>query len=433
MSPDNDAPLAVGPWSIGEINFAEPSRSSYRATTRGLTADILILDVAPGWMTVIEGDLSGGKKLYSHELPGVLDWSLGAQPRWIASEAVAGTRLEQVLRESGPLDPASWAELAKTALIGCAALRAAHIRSFQLTGDSFVVDGRDIHMTEYWAGVFDDSPFTPEGRSSLSQLSAADDKYSIGKVLTLAMGLDPATGIPSDWIPERHGFTPAHVQFVQQLCDSDPSARPTTETALLSIPGRDPSWTVPVFALDKPWKPRVKRKLQRLVLIGVVGVALVAALALGINWLSQSAGPGDEAGAAPAISDPPKPDVREVQITFPNGEGKTLRDAANVNYTVWVCYPAKKLDRSKPNQLVLEEQVDEAWRKVDVPSLRVDESRFCPKQGVALQYVAAVSAQAPLTTLWSPCRNFRLLVPLKGSTKRDSIRICVQQRLDPQE
>lgn len=433
MSPANDAPQAVGPWSIGDVNFAEPSRSSYRATTRGLTADILILDVAPGWISVIDGDLTGGKKLYSHELPGVLDWSLGAQPRWIASEAVAGARLQHVVRESGPLDPQSWAELAKTALIGCAALRAAHIRSFQLTGNSFVVDGSDIHMTEYWSGVFEDTPFTPEGRSSLSQLSAADDKYSIGKVLTLAMGLDPVTGIPSDWTPEQHGFSSAHVQFVLRLCDPDPAARPTTESALLSIPGRDPSWTVPVFALDKPWKPRAKRKLQRLALIGIAGVAVAAALALGINWLSQSAGQGDEVGAAPATSEPPLPGAREVQITFPNGEGKTLQDDAEVNYTVWVCYPTQKLDRTKLDRLVLEEQVDEAWRKVDAPSLRVNESRSCPKRRVALQYVAPVAAQAPLTTLWSPCRNFRLLVPEKGSTKSDSIRICVQQRLNPQE
>lgn len=429
MTDTPDHPRSIGPWQVREVLYVEPNRRCYRGAAGALLADIVVLDASGPDAGTLNGDVTRSKEILSHEIPKVLDASLARSPYWIASDDAHGTLLRGTLEDSGPLQPAAWAELAKTALIGCAALRSAQVTSFQMSPNTFVVDGDDIHMCNYWTASLEDGPFTPPGRSRLRDLTAADDKFAIGRLLQLAMGLPLDKPLSSDSeLPT--GYTIEHVDFLKRLMSTDPTHQLSTEAALRSIPGRDPSWSLPVFALDKAWRPRMKRRAQRIaVWTAVAAVVSVAALA-GISWIAQSSdGAEAEAASAASESSAAVTPMRIVRVRALGGEfpDQILENASR--YQVDLCVKAGDLalggDAADPR---MQELIDGKWTKTSIPVV-VSRNEACGNKEARVSF-NGLAPNSPATQDWGPCQSLQVVIPRKASKKPLKIQYCVEQRTE---
>ena len=427
MTDTPDLPRTIGPWEVREVLYVETHRSCYRGAAGALLADIVVLDTAGLGVGSLDGDVTRSKAILTYEIPKVLDAALARSPYWIASDDAHGTLLGRALENSGPLAPTAWAELAKTALIGCAALRSAQVSHFQMSPNTFVVDGDDVHMCNYWSASLEDGPFTPPGRSTLGDLTPADDRFTIGRLLQLAMGLPLDRPLSSDSIIPA-GYTIEHVDFLKRLMASDPTNQLSTEAALRSIPGRDPSWNVPVFALDKAWQPRMKRRAQR-VAIWVAVAALVAVTALaGISWIARSSdGPevSSESGASDqsALGAP----TRVVRVRALDGEfpDEVLENASL--YQVDLCVNARDLDLgSDAADPKLRELIEGEWATT-TRKVVVERDDSCGKKQARVSF-AGLAPNSPATDEWGPCQSLQVVVPRKAPNKPLKIEYCVEQR-----
>lgn len=427
MTNDPEVPTSIGPWQVREVIFVESYRRCYRVGTGALLADIVILDPPGSRVGILAGDVDRSKAILTYEIPKVLDSSLGQEPYWIASDDAHGKTLSLTLEESGPLDPAAWAELAKTALIGCAALRSARVTNFQLSPNTFMVDGDEIHMCNYWSTKLDPGPFAPPGRIGLQDLGPADDKFAISRLLTLAMGLPLDKPLTLETIVPS-GYTAEHIRYLKDLASTDPVKQLSTESALRSIPGRDPSWNVPVFALDKAWQPRMKRRAQRTA-IWVSLAAMVAAVALvGLNWLTGSLGEsGSESEASAAESSAPSTPTRIVRIRAFEGEfpDKILENASL--YQIDLCLKRGDLDLGPdaPDPK-LQELVEGKWTTTARRAVVTDDTD-CGKRQVRVSF-SGLATNSPATEEWGPCQSLQLVVPRKAPKKPLKIQYCVEQR-----
>lgn len=429
MTDTPDQPRSIGPWTVRDVLYIEPHRRCYRGAAGALLADIVVLDASTPDAGTLAGDVTRSKEILSHEIPKVLDASMERSPYWIASDDAHGTLLGSTLEDSGPLQPPAWAELAKTALIGCAALRSARVSSFQISPNTFVVDGDDIHMCNYWSATLESGPFTPPGRSRLRELTAADDKFAIGRLLQLAMGLPLDRPLTSDSeIPP--GYTREHVDFVKRLMTTDPTHQFSTETALRSIPGRDPSWSIPIFALDKAWQPRLKRRAQRLAIWVTVAAVVAAAALVGISWITRSSG-GAEDGSAAAASAPSAggSPTRIVRVRAFGGEfpDQILADASL--YQIDLCLKAGDLalgrDAGDPR---LQELIEGKWTTTSV-QVAVARDDACGKKEARVSFTGLAS-NSPATEDWGPCQSLQVVIPRKNSGKPLKIQYCVEQRIE---
>lgn len=429
MTDTPDRQRSIGPWQVREVLYVEPHRRCYRGAAGTLLADIVVLDASRPDAGTLGGDVTRSKEILSHEIPKVLDASLAQSPYWIASDDAHGTLLGHALEESGPLRPPAWAELAKTALIGCAALRSAQVSSFQMSPNTFVVDGDDIHMCNYWSTSLEGGPFTPPGRSRVRDLTAADDKFAIGRLLQLAMGLPLDRPLPSESeIP--NGYTIEHVNFLKRLMSTDPTDQLSTEAALRSIPGRDPSWSIPVFALDKAWQPRMKRRAQRAAMwITIAAVVAVAAL-VGINWITRSSG-GAEAESAPAASESSEggTPARIVRVRAFGGEfpDEILENASL--YQIDLCVEAGDLalgrDAAEPR---VQELIEGKWTSTSRELVVARDDACGPKE--ARVSFSGLAPNSPATEEWGPCQSLRVVIPRKAAKKPLRIEYCVEQRTE---
>ena len=433
MSLNPEDPKIIGPWAVQSLNFREPYRRSFRATAGALSADIMLIDAPAGVRTRLSTDVVASKAIVTNELPRALDSSMTSDLQWIASDVVPGRRLKQTLEVNGPLSTQAWAELAKTALVGCAALRAAGISSFQLTDNTFVIDGDEVHMADFWAGRPAHGPFLPDTGRPLNHLVAADDKDAIGRILLVAMGCDADATVPESDEGLRGGFGNAHLDFVRALTSPNPSARPTTEVALRSIPGGDPTWGVPIFALDKPWKPRMKRRAQRGLLWVGVAAAVVGLAVVGLRWLGQSASTDNGAAVASVpteqSSSATPQGAREIRFSFSKGEAPDQVFAVSPPTEFFFCYQSKDIDRGSSRGVTLEEFAGDTWMRRDDLKPVMAKTSKCPKGTIAIAFTPSVPELETSSAEWTPCQELRVLVPMTGDKGRKAIRICVQQRL----
>ena len=424
-----DHPRSIGPWAVREVLFIEPHRRCYRGAAGVLLADIVVLDASAPAAGTLTGDVTRSKEILSHEIPKVLDASLARSPYWIASDDAHGTLLGSVLEDSGPLQPPAWAELAKTALIGCAALRSAQVSSFQLSPNTFVVDGDDIHMCNYWSATLESGPFTPPGRSRLRDLTAADDNFAIGRLLQLAMGLPLDRPLTSDSeIPT--GYTSEHVHFVKRLITTDPTHQLSTETALRSIPGRDPSWSVPVFALDKAWQPRLKRRAQRLTIWVMVAAVVAVAALIGISWITRSSSGAEDGSAATAsVPSPGGSPTRIVRVRAFGGEfPEQILENASL-YQIDLCVKARDLalggDARAPR---LQELIEGTWTTTS-SQVVVARDDACGRKEARVSFTG-LAPNSPAAEDWGPCQSLQVVIPRKSSGKPLRIQYCVEQRIE---
>lgn len=432
MNLSEDDPRRIGPWEVESVHFREPGRRSYAARIKSLSADILLVDVATDSRAALRANLQRAKGVFSLEIPRVLDSSLDTSPQWVASDPVSGQRLADVLQDRSALSPHQWAELAKTALIGCAALRAQDIKAFQLSGNTFVIDRNDVHMVDMWAGMFVPSAMYPEEKSRLNELSPQDDKYAIGKILTFAMGIDPgAEAISVDQVMSA-GYTQAHMDFISRLTSDRAEERPSTERALRMIPGGDPGWTVPVFALDKPGRQRAKQKAQRGLIVGAVGILGVALIVGAIAFLgSRSNGPAsgtqaNDAGTNSEISEP----IVEARLSYVNQDAppEVFTDADFYSFS-W-CFPDDNLRMDEiPSRLVLQELDQDEWKTDSDVIVRIVPLVKCGDGLSAVSFTAPLPDVTPTSEEWTPCKDYRVLVPRLSSERRAPIRFCLQQRV----
>lgn len=432
MTSRADIPEAIGPWQIQGLIFEEEFRRCFRARARSLSADIMVLDVPGSRVGSLDADVTRSQAIVSYEIPKVLDAELARAPMWIASDDSEGTLLGTTLEESGPLSPSAWAELAKTALIGCAALRSVGVRNFQISPQTFTVTADDIHMCNYWAAKLEPSPFTPPGKTSIAELGPSDDKFAIGKLLQLAMGLSPARPIGDEQtLPV--GYTQEHIAFIRQLTSTEPTSGMSTEFALRAIPGRDPRWTVPIFALDQAWKPRMQRRAQRIAIWAMaISVALtavfLAARWIGGSWGSESVSPAGPEGTSG--SDQPGTPTRIIRIRSFNGEfpEETLTNASV--YQLAFCIENTNLDLGrKATKPSLNELRDGDWERIS-RNVVVTGGRPCrdKEARVTLQAVASTAVRA--TEDWSPCQSMQVSIPREGERKPELIEYCVEQRTE---
>jgi len=425
-------PRSIGPWRIEALNFREPGRTSYAATTGSLAADILVVEVSPASRAGFRANLERAKSVFSLEMPRVLDASLDHEPRWVASDKQTASRLSEHLETQDHLEPQQWAELAKTALIGCAALRANGIKAFQLSPNTFVIDSADIHLSEVWAGSYHPNPLYPDEGKLLNELTTADDLRAIGRLLAISMGAAPELTDFSAASLEDFGYTDEHLEYVRRLTAADPRTQPSTEVAIKTIPGRDPSWTVPIFALDKPGRVRAQRHAQRGILWGaaaVVGAGLIAGLGFLLNSNGGDSSDGGTESDLQSTSEEQAALIREVRLTFAQeGADPVVMEVADTYDFSW-CYPEANLNTDEiPDRLVLQSLDGEKWttdRSVDV---EVVTSPQCSGDELA------VSLTAPLPTVldepfgWTSCSDYRVLIPRLSSDRRAPIRYCLQVR-----
>ena len=431
MNSSGDHPKSIGPWQIQRVNFSEPGRSSYVGTTSGLAANILVLEGAGSLNAPLTAALNASKRLSTREIPAVLDFAVDVSPPWVASTEVTGTRLGDLVEHSGALEPRQWAELARTALIGCAALRSVNIGAFQLTPNTFVVTQVDVHLTDFWATQVNPSPFEPPTDGGAPSNASTHDMAVIARLLAYAMGLDPEQIHSATSEGLRHGFTSEHLAFLKSLAPVEGGQPLTTEKAVKAIPGRDPSWTVPPFALEKPWKPRAQRKMQSIILRAALVLAVVGAVAGLIAWV-RIASSGDEAPiAAEVVEDPtkqPEP-TRLIKLTYLGKEPTEdiLTDVST--YTFVSCFDKNDLRMSEiPERLVLQKKVAGVWKSDPNVNIKVEELPRCKDAGAALTFTAPILTTENVSDQWSPCQDFRVLVPRVSTSKRANIRFCIQQR-----
>lgn len=429
MELGDDDPRRIGPWEVQSVHFKEPGRASYAARINSMSADILLLDVPTQNRMGLRSNLQKSKTIATLEIPKVLDASLDSSPQWIACDPVSGERLYQYLNTNDSLPPHLWAELARTALIGCAALRSADIKGFQMSLNTFVIDRDDIHMADVWAGSMQESELYPPDKTRLSDLMSTDDKFAIGRLLTAAMGMDLQQGSEGTQVPAVDGFSQQHVDFVTSLMAPDQGSRPTTEQALRSIPGRNPSWAVPVFALDKPGRQRAKRKMQKGLIWAGAGAAAIAALAGGLIWLTGDSEPADaQVAEASSAELPADPDI-ELRLTFAKDSAEPVIFTNVDEYSFLYCYPDANLRMEEiPDRLVFQRLTGDEWETDRDVTVAVGASEECPDGESAVTFETAAPPRGYLTDEWTACRDFRVLIPRLSSDKRAPIRYCLQQR-----
>ena len=429
MELGEDDPRRIGPWAVQSVHFKEPGRASYAARINSMSADILVLDVPSQNRLGLRSNLQKSKTLSTLEIPRVLDASLDSVPQWIACDPVSGERLSEYLIANKFLPKDLWAELARTSLIGCAALRSADIKGFQMSLNTFVLDGNDIHMADVWAGSMQPSDLYPPDKTRLSDLMAVDDKFAIGRLLASAMGVDISGESLDMTAATTHGFDEQHIAFVQMLMRDDRSSRPTTESALKAIPGRRSEWAIPVFALDKPGRQRAKRKLQRGLIWASVGAVIVAMIAGLVLWLTGDSGT-EEGEVAQAIVVEASPDpVVELRLSLAKGDFEPVIFTDADEYSLEYCYPDANLNMDEiPDRLVFQQLNGEKWITDDSVKVQVKTSTTCPDGESAVTFTTAAPPRGYLTDDWTPCRDFRVLIPRLSSDKRAPVRFCLQQR-----
>lgn len=395
-----------------------------------MSADILVLDVPSENRAGLRANLQKAKNIATLEIPKVLDASLDSVPQWIACDPVSGSRLADFLTATPALPPHLWAELARTALIGCAALRSQGIQAFQMSENTFVIDRTDVHMADVWAGSMQESDLYPAERTRLVDVTATDDKLAIGRILTLAMGVDLHTDDGELRAALDNGFNQGHIDFVKSLTASNAAARPTTEKALRAIPGRNPEWSIPVFALDKPGRQRAKRRAQKGVLWAGAAVLAAAAVAGGFVFLSGGSNSSDgDTASAPSPQPTSLDPVIELRLTLAKGEAEPEVFTDVDEYSFRYCYPEANLRTDEiPERLVFQRLVGDEWETDPDIDVRVVPSQRCPDGESAVTLTAPAPLADSLTEAWTSCQDFRVLIPRLSSDKRAPIRFCLQQR-----
>lgn len=431
VSSSENAPRAVGPWTVQSVNFHEGGRTSYRCSIGDLSADVTLLTAEVTDIPLITSSLERSKGIFALEVPSVLDYSISAEARWVASDCASGDRLSTILAQRDALHPDQWVNVARTALIGCAAFRSAGIRGFQLSLNTFVIDGDSVIMADAWASAFQRSDLYDVASPYLHDITSADDKYAIGQILTIAMGLDPSTDDFDLPTLVSRGYTHEHVAFVQQLTNARISQRPTTETALKSIPGGNPDAVLPLFALDHPDRYMRKRKARK-------AFAWIAAIALGIaavaggTFIVLDAGdepPSSGSETAAPVPTSEAPLDREVRITLVNKEGPREIQIASEEFRFTWCYPEANMNMDEiPERLVFQQLDGEEWITDESVSIYLGSASKCAQEEVALSTTAPLPAITNLNLTWSPCQDFRILIPRISSDRRAPVRFCLQQR-----
>lgn len=433
MQASESDPTTIGPWHVESVNYRSPGRVSYRATTSGLEADLLLINVPPHALSLLDNALKMSKRVLTHEFPRVLDYSLNRSVTWIASDRTDGNRLGPVIGEEQALSLPLWAELAKTALIGASALRSVGIDTFQMTPDTFIVTGDgDVVLADFWSAELQPGPFNAPDASRLNRLSSADDVFTIGKILIAAMGIDPAAKPELAVISER-GYTQAHLDFVASLTSPNPQDRPSTQRALETIPGADPSWTVPVFALERPGVARAKRKAQKMILLAGVGAVVLGVLAGGALLLkdrfgsdARADGPADKQVSASAE---PADNTYTLRLTLAKGD-ETPEIFTNVDdYTFGVCSTnTKLLTPSVAKRIEFQTLLNDEWITLkDVRAVTAQEPGMCRDKEVRVSVTLPAPDPRGAPGQWSKCTDFRLLIP-EGKKNRTPVRYCLQTR-----
>lgn len=424
-------PKQVGPWQIDAVNFREDGRTSYRASIGELRADLTVLSQSAPNERRLDIDLGASKHVFALQIPNVLDFSASANPPWVAADPAPGLRLTEVLASADALSPRQWTELGRSALLGCAALRSARIRTFQLSPNTFTIDGDSVYMADAWTNEFHRNPYYDIASPYLSEVTPTDDKYAIGKLLMLAMGLDPSDPNPTLSSVASYGYTDKHLDYVRQMTSPRLTQRPSTEAALRSIPGGDPDVAIPLFALDRPERVLLKRKLVKAALwAGAVAAGGTALVAVFFVFLDSSEEPPTAQTQVADVSESPAGiEPRSVRITLVNKDGpeQILEESSEFKFT-W-CYPEANMNMDEiPDRLVFQRLDGDEWITDESIAVYMGTASKCADDEIALSSTAPLPDVNSLTTLWSDCQDFRILIPRLSSDRRAPVRFCVQQR-----
>jgi serine/threonine protein kinase len=189
----------------------------------------------------------------------LLDGGLVGERVFLASSAVAGASVEQVVTGGGPLAPATALELGVQLARGLAAVHRAGLTAEGLRPERVLV-GADGNLRLPWVGVGSlvvglgprrrDDPFlAPEvrsgrPRSARQPVALAADLYAWGALLHFALLGEPAAGAAVErWQPEAArmrsipGVSTELVQTVERCLADDPAARPADAAALVDSIG----------------------------------------------------------------------------------------------------------------------------------------------------------------------------------------------------
>lgn len=434
----NGGPSAIGSWKLEKLLAEGPFATVYAVSRAGIQAHIQVVN-----MSRPDDDVTGATVLqnarrlrtfFSPEIATPLDeLTLEGEPALVC-DAPRGSSVADIFKRGKPLTPIVWTELARALLLGAAALRAGRVQCLQLTPrsvyiDTSLVSAPRVILADFWtAGPLDPDYCAPEFQSVLEGTSRADC-FSIGRILLQAFAPEKHVDQIREQDAVAAGFTAEQFLLAQRLTERDSNQRLTVEQALRSLPGIALS-TIPLFAQDAPHLTLRRRAIRKWASVGLIAGLVFALLAFGLPRVLNSLGPSPDPAAVEqkTLLETPDEDKFLVWMRLTKDE-KLFPFLDSKTYTFRYCFTNPELSAIDEQRRVIVQKLDgEEWSTTPI-SVLVKQKTGCEGNSYLLEFTTRMPfVPEQLTSEWSDCVRYRVLVPDKGKEKRASIPYCVQAK-----
>jgi serine/threonine protein kinase len=253
-------PRTVGPWQVHSRLGAGGMGVVFYASSGDQHAAVKV--IRPGLLDTpatrdrFRREVQILSRLRDQHICRYLDAELETEPTWLALEYLAGPVLRDEVAHNGPLDDATWWELAAGLAQALSVLAANRVTHRDLKPGNVILSERGAVLIDFGianpedatsltaTGLVTGSPawLAPE-QANLEPTGPATDIFTLGSLLAFAATGRPPFGegasvavlmaiIKRD--PDLAGMDPIRAQFVRDLLDKDPAKRPTAQQVLES-------------------------------------------------------------------------------------------------------------------------------------------------------------------------------------------------------
>jgi serine/threonine protein kinase len=412
---------------------------------------------------------------------GVLASDLNNDPAWFAMEFIPGANLSRFISENGLMSPAQLQEFALDLAQAMSHIHSRGIIHRDIKPSNVMMSPSGPKLIDFGvAGLDEGTNLTKTGsvvgstgwlapeQITGDPITTASDVHAWALcVLFAATGSAPFGNDTSatamyrvlEKIPHIPDFIEHPLRdLIAGAVMKTPSYRPTLEQIINSLhEGTAQPWT-PVSETSTPHKqsanpPRSTSWVLPLgVGVAVASVTLILTLmaALGINTGSdeptmaaiteESSSPPDVGAsqldviseqARPSLSEEPAPFAKprySVRVDYELLEIPDADFTDTLNWTIDICSSDLELLRSRVRQQIRLQVRDQgSWTPVDSTASTVQGGRCGPDQ---INITMPFLEPEPLTKTsdWSPCRNYRVMIPETDNFQQSNVRLCVRTR-----
>lgn len=409
---------------------------------------------------------------------------------WVATEYVDGPTLKALVEGAGPAPVSDWFTLARGMALALQDIHDAGVVHRDIKPANVLISADGPRLIDFgiaqigdatsltMTGLIAGSPawLSPEQVDS-NVVGPESDFFSLGSVLAFAAtGRAPwgPSGTPTPVVlsrlttgePDLEGTTAVQRQIIESLLQRDPSQRAGAQQILellpaappLSIPPLPVPPTTPVVAASPPTRPATPlsastvpaggKRGSRLPLL-VTGIALVLVTGLillilnirgddAVDITANSSSPAsaefpsmaDSSTTQPSPSASEPPDPPATYQTLVNYKSKSIPDTRfdGLSWRFDVCTTDKSfLTKRYLTGIKVSQRAGDEWKGVKVTP-RAERGGRCPESQVNLTFEGAEKAPAtpPPDGEWSPCRNYRAVLPETPNFARTSVEFCVR-------